>query len=244
MLLCLVTILSLAGVQADVLDTTIQTEQNTNQSSRTTQNRIDTLAEQTEDLVADYRQVIRESDTLKVYNSQLEQLVVNQRGEMQSIEEQLGNLESTNKGVMPMLQEMVNMLTEIINSDLPFRKQERLALADGLSNELLRADVTTSEKYRKVIEAYQREIELGREASTYEGALPSTNATVTYLKVGRSLLYYQSLDGETAGWWNPSANEFQPLEDRYTSAINKAIRIAQNKVAPNLVSIPVPAAGE
>lgn len=244
MLLCLVTVLSLAGVHADVLDTTIQTEQNTNQSSRSTQNRIDTLAEQTEDLVAEYRQVIREIDTLKVYNSQLEQLVVNQRGEMQSIDEQLESLESTNKGVMPMLQEMVDMLTEIINSDVPFRKQQRLLLVDSLSDELFRADVTTSEKYRKVIEAYQREIELGREASTYEGTLPSTNATVTYLKVGRALLYYQSLDGETAGWWNASANEFQPLDDQYASAINKAIRIAQNKEAPNLVTIPVPAAGE
>ncbi len=242
--MCLVLLLSAMVAQADVLDTTVQTEQNTNQSSRTSQNRIDTLADQTEDLVSEYRRVIREVDTLKVYNSQLEQLVVNQRGEMQSIDEQLENLESTNRGVMPMLQEMVDMLGQIVSNDTPFRRAERLEIVSNLESELFRADVTTSEKYRKVIEAYQREIELGRSASAYGGVLPSTGASVKYLKVGRALLYYQSLDGESAGWWNPSTGAFEALDDRFASSINKAIRIAENKEAPNLVTIPVPAAGE
>ncbi len=226
---------------ADTLDSAVQTEENSNQSTRQSQERINNLSDQAEDLASEYSRVIRETEALNVYNDALKEQVKRQEAELESINAQLERLENTNRGVVPLLDDMIDMLERIVEADLPFRKEERVEAVARLRDELYRADVTTSEKYRRVMEAYQREIEFGRNASVYEGKLPGTDRTVTFLKVGRTLLYYQTLDGETSGWWKDGA--YVELEDKYNSGLTRAIRIANNQEAPNLVRLPVPAAG-
>lgn len=227
------------GVSADVLDTTIQTEENTNQQSQASQQRIDQLADETDELLAEYRRVVREADSLRVYNEQLSRVVDNQTAEIASIEQQLGELEETNRGVVPLLLEMITMLEQIVEADTPFMLQERRNLVADMQDMVYRADVTTSEKYRRVMEAYQREIDFGRNVSAYEGVLPGTERTVTFVKVGRVLLIYQSLDGENVGWWNPATRNWEELGAEYRSSIERGVRIAKNQEAPNLVTLPV-----
>jgi hypothetical protein len=231
------------GSTADVLDTTVQTEQTSTQGTRTSQQRVETLADETEDLLSEYRRVVRETESLRVYNAQLEKVVDNQQLEISSINKQLGELEATNRGIVPLLIEMIEMLENVVENDTPFLLEQRRNSVLDLQDVIYRADVTTSEKYRRVMEAYQREIDYGRNASAYEGKLPGTERTVTFLVVGRTLLLYQSLDGETVGWWNPSSRAWEELGSEYVSSTTKAIRIAKNQEAPNLVKLPVPGAG-
>jgi hypothetical protein len=228
---------------ADVLDTTVQTEQASTQSTKTSQQRVENLADETEDLLGEYRRVVRETESLRVYNAQLEKVVNNQSLEISSINKQLGQLEATNRGIVPLLIEMIDMLEKVVENDSPFLLEQRRNTVLDLQDLIYRADVTTSEKYRRVMEAYQREIDYGRNASAYEGKLPGTERTVTFLIVGRTLLLYQSLDGESVGWWNPGNREWEELGKEYVSSTTKAIRIAKNQEAPNLVKLPVPGAG-
>lgn len=229
---------------ADVLDSAVQTEQQTNQGTRQSQERINQLSEQTEDLVAEYRRVLRETESLRVYNEQLERVVNNQTQEIEAVNRQLGELESTNRGVVPLLIDMIAMLEQIVENDLPIQKSTRRNTVLDLQDIIYRADVTTSEKYRRVMEAYQREIDLGRNAFAYTGKLPGTEKTVTFLVVGRTLLYYQTLDGETVGWYNRITNAWEELDSEYVTPVTHAIRMANNQEAYNLVKLPVPAAGE
>ncbi|MDJ0657680.1 MAG: DUF3450 domain-containing protein [Xanthomonadales bacterium] len=228
---------------ADVLDTTVQTEQSTNQANRQSQQTVDTLVEQTEDLLAEYRRVVRETESLRVYNEQLQRVVDNQEVEIDSIGRQLDQLESTNRGVVPMLIEMIDMLDQIVENDVPFQLEQRRDVVLNLQDTIYRADVTTSEKYRRVMEAYQREIDFGRNAFAYDGKLPGTDRTVTFLVVGRTLLLYQTLDGENVGWWNPLNGQWEELDREYVTPVTNAIRMANNQEAFNLVKLPVPAAG-
>ena len=232
-----------ASSSADVLDTTVQTEQTSTQGTRVSQQRVETLADETEELLAEYRRVVRETESLRVYNAQLEKVVNNQTLEMSSINTQLGQLEATNRGVVPMLIEMIDMLEQVVENDTPFLLDERRKTVLELQDVIYRADVTTSEKYRRVMEAYQREIDYGRNASAYEGKLPGTERTVTFLLVGRTLLLYQSLDAETVGWWNPGSRDWEELGKEYVTSMTRAIRVAKNQEAPNLVKLPVPGAG-
>lgn len=227
------------GATADGLDSSIQIENQTNQESRTSQVRINQLAEQTEDLLSEYRRVVRETESLKVYNDQLEQLVTGQQGEISSINAQLEDLEDTNRGVVPLLLEMIDMLKQIVDNDVPFMLEQRRDIVADLEDAIYRADVTTSEKYRRVMEAYQREIDFGRNVSAYEGTLADTGRTVSFVKVGRVLLIYQTLDGEEQGWWNPASRAWETLDAEYSSSVTRAVRIAQNREAPNLVKLPV-----
>jgi len=230
-------------VSADALSDSVQTESQTTQSTQTSQGRINNLAEQTDDLASDYSRVIRETETLRIYNEQLERVVSSQEQEIASVNRQLDQLESTNRGVVPLLIEMIDMLGKIVDSDMPFRLEERQDVVLDLQELIYRADVTTSEKYRRVMEAYQREIDFGRNVSSYEAVLPGTDRTVVFLKVGRTLLLYQTRDYETVGWWNPSTRNWEELGDEYKTSINKAVRIALLQEAPNLVKLPVPGAG-
>jgi regulator of replication initiation timing len=230
-----------AGVlQAQLLDSTVNKENKINQDAAASQKRVTSLAQQTSDLLAEYRAVVRETDALKIYNDQLEKVVTDQRDEVVSINRQLEGLEDTNRGVVPLMLEMVETLGQIVESDMPFRLEERRARVERLRSMMDQADVTTSEKYRRVMEAYQGEIEYGRTTESYSETLPTTGQTVDFLRVGRTLLVYQTPDQESTGWFNPTTREYEELPGRYRLEVKEGISIAKNEKAPNLVVLPVP----
>jgi hypothetical protein len=102
------------------------------------------------------------------------------------------------------------------------------------------SEVTASEKYRRVMEAYQSELEFGRTTEAYSDTLPATGQTVDFLRVGRTLLVYQTSDNSVTGWFNPTSRQFEELPDRYRLEVKDGLAIARNEKAPNLVMLPVP----
>ena len=239
----MVLVLMLPVAQAEVLESSVKTETGINKAASTSQKRVTSLAQQTTDLLAEYRQVVRETESLKIYNDNLEKVVMDQRAEVVSINQQLSGLEETNRGVVPLMLEMIDMLDKIVESDMPFRLEERRARVVRLRDMMDQADVTASEKYRRVMEAYQGEMEYGRTTEAYAEALPTTGQTVDFLRVGRTLLVYQSSDQVTTGWFNPTTRQYEDLPKRYRLEIKEGLAIAKNEKAPNLVMLPVPAAG-
>jgi TolA-binding protein len=226
--------------QARVLDSTVQVETGINQGSAKSQQRVSSLARQTQDLLAEYRTVVRETEALRIYNDNLERVVVDQRDEIQSINRQLQGLEETNRGVVPLMLEMIETLERIVEADIPFRIEERRARVQRLRDMMDQAEVTASEKYRRVMEAYQGELEFGRTTEAYSAALPTTGQTVDFLRVGRTLLVYQTSDGATTGWFNPATRAYEELPDRYRLDVRDGLAIARNEKAPDLVMLPVP----
>jgi hypothetical protein len=92
------------------------------------------------------------------------------------------------------------------------------------------------------MEAYQSELEFGRTTEAYSDTLPATGQTVDFLRVGRTLLIYQSSDNAVTGWFNPQTREFEQLDDdRFRLEVRNGLAIARNEKAPNLVMLPVPA---
>jgi hypothetical protein len=219
----------------------VQTQTQMNQQAQQTQQRINQLAQEADDMLSTYRQVIRETESLRVYNGQLERVVANQREERAGIERTLTELENTNRGIVPLIIEMIDMLDRIVEADVPFRIEERRNRVAELKAIIDRADVTTSEKYRRVMEAYQIEMEYGRTTESYQAELADTGRNVDFLRVGRTLLIWQSLDGQNQGWFNPNTRSWESLDNRYRNAIRDGLRIAKNQAAPNLVVLPVPA---
>lgn len=234
-------LLIIAGsVQAQVLDSTVGKETGINKNAAASQKRVTSLAQQTADLLAEYRAVVRETEALTIYNDQLEKVVMDQRAEVVSINNQLEGLEATNRGVVPLMLEMIDTLGQIIETDMPFRLEERRARVERLRSMMDQADVTTSEKYRRVMEAYQGELEYGRTTESYAETLPTTGQTVDFLRVGRTLLVYQTSDQEVTGWFNPTTRAYEELPNRFRLEVKEGISIAKNEKAPNLVVLPVP----
>ncbi len=228
-----------AGAQA--LDSSVSVETGINQDSASSQERISNLARQTQDLLSEYRAVVRETESLKIYNDNLQKVVDDQRAEVGSINRQLEGLEATNRGVIPLMLEMIDSLDRIVAADIPFRLDEREARVERLRNMMDQAEVTASEKYRRVMEAFQGELEFGRTTEAYSDTLPTTGQTVEFLRVGRTLLLYQTSDGSVTGWFNPTIRQFEELQDRrFRLEVKNGLAIARNEKAPDLVMLPVP----
>ena len=231
------------AASAQVLDRSIQTEGQIARSAAQVQAQINQVADETESLVSEYRVVLGEIESLRIYNDMLQETVDSQEREIRNINNQLENLEQTNRDVVPLMIEMAERLPQLVRADVPFRVEERMNRSEALIDALDRADVTTSEKFRRILEAYQSEIELGRTTEGYRGQLPD-GQRVDFLRIGRTLLFYQSLDGTETGWWNPNTRSFEQLGDQYRLPVSDGLAIAQNQVAPDLVRLPVPAPTE
>ena len=229
-----------ASLPAQDLEPAVQLEQAINAGAAVSQERVSALATQTRDLLSEYRAVVRETEALRIYNDNLERVVIDQRDEIQSINRQLEGLEDTNRDVVPLMLEMIETLGRIVEADIPFRLEERRARVERLKVMMEQAEVTASEKYRQVMEAYQTELEFGRTTEAYSAVLPTTGQTVDYLRVGRTLLIYQSNDQAVTGWFNPVTRRFEALPDRYRLEVRDGLAIARNEKAPDLVTLPVP----
>jgi len=234
-------LMSIGTASGQSLDSSVQLEKKINADSAKSQNRVSGLARQTQDLLTEYRGVVRETESLKIYNDNLQRVVDDQRSEVESINRQLAGLESTNRGVVPLMLEMITALEQIVEADVPFRIEERRARVERLQNMMDQAEVTASEKYRRVMEAYQSELEFGRTTEAYSDTLPTTGQTVDFLRVGRALLVYQTSDNSVTGWFNPRTRVFEELDDdRFRREVKEGLAIARNEKAPNLVMLPVP----
>jgi hypothetical protein len=192
-----------------------------------------------------YAQAIGDVQSLERFNSLLEEQVRSQEAEVASIERQLVDIETTNREVQPLMQQMVNTIDTFIKLDVPFLLEERTAVVNNLKRTMERADVSTSEKYRLILEAYQRELEYGRTLETYEGHLGSgaTARTVEFVRLGRVTLLYRTLDGSETGYWDAEKKDWV-VDPSLRGAIENAIRVAKGDGPPELLIVPVPAPQE
>jgi DNA repair exonuclease SbcCD ATPase subunit len=232
----------LAGAQT--LQKALDVRTHANETSAASQDRINQVADQTDDLLRQYREELQQIEALRVYNAQLEKLLASQEEEAGSLREQIENVTVIGREVTPLMLRMVDSLEEFVALDVPFLLEERRERVAKLKALMDRADVTNAEKYRRILEAYQIENDFGRTIEAYRGSLEAAGATrtVDYLRVGRVALLYQTLDGNEIGTWNEAGGNWQTLDGNYRAAIRQGLRIARKQAAPDLLRLPVPAA--
>jgi DNA repair exonuclease SbcCD ATPase subunit len=232
----------LVGAQA--LERALDLRTKANETGAASQDRIDRAADETDDLLRQYREETQQIEALRVYNAQLEKLLASQEEETASLREQIENVTVISREVTPLMLRMVESLEDFVALDVPFLLEERRERVANLKALMDRADVTDAEKYRRILEAYQIENDFGRTIEAYRGSLEAGGdaKTVDFLRVGRIALLYQTLDGKEIGAWNEAGGAWQALDGGYRPAIRQGLRIARKQAAPDLLRLPVPAA--
>lgn len=230
---------------AGALDEAIDTQVDTDIAAQESQEKIDNLADETTDMVAEYRDVLRQTQSLQAYNDQLEKLVDSQRSELESIGFQLKNIETTQRDIVPLMTKMIEVLEQFVALDIPFLQEERNNRIVALKTMMGRADVTLSEKYRRIMEAYQVETEYGRTIEAYQAELSGDgdSRTVDFLRIGRVSLYYLTLNGMEAGVWDAATQQWQPLSDDYLQPIADGLKVARKQLPPDLLVLPLKTSG-
>lgn len=213
-------------------------------AARESQQRIDALDDETRDLLQRYRAALAEAESLERFNAQVERLVASQERELEARRDQLDEIEETNRRVLPHMESLLDTLERFVALDIPFLPEERERRLASLRELMDRADVTVAEKYRRLLEAYSVEMEYGRTIEAYKGTLDTDDGArnVEFLRVGRVALLYQSLDGARTGYWDGAAGRFV-RDDSYRDAVRTGLRVARRQAAPDLLTVPVPAAG-
>ena len=204
------------------------------------QNELNQIRERTQDASGRYQQATADAESLERFNKQLEEQVNKQNEEVASIEKQLVDIETTTREVQPLMLRMVDTLAEFIKLDVPFLVEERTVRVNELKAIMPRADVVISEKYRKILEAYQIELDYGRTFDTYEGRLGTgpDARTVEFARLGRVSLMYRTLDGSETGYWDAQKKDWV-ADPSYREAVEKAIDVAGGG-DPDLLTVPVP----
>jgi len=226
----------------DPLKTSIHTSIKSNQQEAKTQTRIEGLSDKTRVMLEQYQQLSRELEVLSTYNNQLQRLVDSQEEEKEAIQGQMNGLEGTQREIIPLMLDMVASLQQFVAMDHPFLPDERQQRVIQIQALMDRADVSLGEKYRRVLEAYQVEMEYGRTIEAYRDELKSgaNTRTLDFLRIGRVGLYYQTLDGKEIGQWDTAAGGWQKLPDQYSPSIRKGLKIARKQAAPDLLYLPTP----
>jgi seryl-tRNA synthetase len=222
--------------QTEKINTVIGEQVKAEQAAQASQKRIAQLDEEATGMLAEYRQATAETQGLKAYNDQLATQVKSQQDELATMTRQLTEIETTSREALPMMQKMVTTLGQFVKLDLPFLPEERANRIAQLEDMMTRADVSVSEKYRRIVEAYQIEIEYGRTIEAYQGKV--ADKTVDFLRAGRVALLYQSLDGGETGYWDADGKKWQQDGD-YEDAIKAGLKVAKKQAAPDFIGIPV-----
>lgn len=232
-------------LQAGSLDHAIDTQVNTDVAAQKSQQHVDSLANETTEMLVEYRDVLSQTESLRAYNDQLDTLVASQKKELDSIEQQLQNIETTQRDIVPLMIKMIEVMTQFVELDLPFLPEERQSRVIELQTLMSRADVSLAEKYRRILEAYQVETEYGRTIEAYQDELTVNDVTrtVDFLRIGRVSLYYLTLDGLEAGIWDVKTGQWQILSTDYLQPIAQGLKVALKQLPPDLLVLPIQTVG-
>ena len=219
----------------------LQSQVATDKAAAASQKRIDSFVDRTNDAANKYAQVKSEADSVEAYNKQLDAQVKSQEQEMASVQKQLDEIETTSREVQPLIERMVDSLDQFVSLDVPFLKQERMERVQRLRDLMKRADVSISEKYRQVLEAYQIELDYGTSFDSYEGVIGTgaSARTVQFIRLGRVTLLYRTLDGSETGYWDGQKKTWV-VDNKYAGAAEQALRVATKGGSPELLTLPVP----
>lgn len=225
----------------EIVNKTIDTQVEASNVSIELQNKIDELDVESKKIYFEYKDTLNEYKSLKNYDDQLLQIIDAQIEEIASIKDQLDSLDSINIDILPLLKRMVDSLSKFISLDIPFLIDERTQRLIDLDALILRADITTAEKFRKIFEAYQIEAKFGKTIEVYQGFLQieGNEKAVDYFRLGRLGLFYRTPNGSETGYWNSIDKNWVNVGSSLDDEIKAALDIGNRQAPPNFISLPI-----
>jgi hypothetical protein len=231
--------------QADqTLNAILKVGADKNVTAAKSQVKIDKLADETRELLGDWKTVNKQIDGLKVYNTRLQKQIDNQLMRITSIEESISQVTVIQRQMTPLVIRMIDGLEKFVTLDVPFHMEERNKRIAFLRANLDRSDVSVAEKFRQVLEAYKIENEYGRKIDAYKGSVEigGVERDVNFFRVGRIALLYQTTDTDVSGAWDQSAREWVSLDSgEFRNAIMKGLRIARKEASIDVLTLPIAA---
>ena len=243
LLLVSASLMMVSATQAADVDDVVAAEKAKIGAAKSSQQRVDTIADEADELFQNFKQVNKQIEGLKVYNAQLDAQLADQRQTITDLESSIENATLMERQITPLTLKMINALEQFVSLDMPFLLDERDRIARLHAN-LSRADLSSAEKFRQVLEAYKIESEYGARIDSYTDTvmMDGKPREVILLRVGRIALIYQTPDQQITAAWDQRSRSWQVLDSGdYRSAVAEGIRIARKRAAVDMLQLPIPA---
>ncbi|MBJ2128149.1 DUF3450 domain-containing protein [Alteromonas sp. IB21] len=225
----------------EVLKPVVDEAAKINESAAKSQEKINGITDQIDSKLQQFKTLMKEIEGLEVYNTQLRKQINNQEQEMADLNSAIDEVSVVERQITPLMMRMIDGLEQFVELDVPFLPEERANRVADLRAMMDRADVAASEKFRRVMEAYQVEMDYGRTMEAYSGihSINGQERDVEFLRLGRTALIYQTRDASMQGVWNKQTRQWEELDSSYRTQITKGLRMAKKQLAPDLLMLPV-----
>ena len=225
----------------EVLKPVVDEAAKINESAAKSQEKINGITDQIDSKLQQFKTLMKEIEGLEVYNTQLRKQINNQEQEMADLNAAIDEVSVVERQITPLMMRMIDGLEQFVALDVPFLPEERANRVADLRAMMDRVDVAASEKFRRVMEAYQVEMDYGRTMEAYSGihSINGQERDVEFLRLGRTALIYQTRDASMQGVWNKQTRQWEELDSSYRTQITKGLRMAKKQLAPDLLMLPV-----
>ena len=237
--------LTVSAVQASEVSDVLKAGAVKVQNAKTAQTKVDRIADQTDGLLQEFKQVNKRIESLRVYNSQLERQIASQKQMMAELRESIENATIIERGISPLMMSMLKGLEEFVALDIPFKKEQREnAIADLYVN-MDSAKFSAAEKFRQILEVYDIESEYSSSLESYRDLVDidanGSEVEVEMLRIGRVALMYQTKDKSQTGAWNKETGSWETLGSEYRRPVDQGIRIAKKLSPQDVMQMPITA---
>ncbi len=211
------------------------------QQQQAIQTRIDQADDETRELLTRLRDAQSSAQRLERYNDQLSSILEEQQQRIERQQHALETLGETRDALPDTLQDMLDRLRALVEADIPFRHDERVARLDGLEKTLVDPSISNEKRMEQLLSVWRTELDYGRNMDSWQGRLTQGNQQrdVQFLRMGRIGFYYLTPDGEQGGVWKNRDHQWHPLDNAERAEVNRGIRIANDQRAPELLSLPL-----
>ena len=196
------------------------------QAAKTAQTKVDRIADQTDGLLQEFKQVNKQIESLRVYNSQLERQIESQKQMMAELVESIENATVIERGISPLMENMLKALRTFVELDVPFKTEMRAEAVEDLFDNLDSAKFSSAEKFRQILEIYDIESEYSLSLETYRDLVDVA-------------LMYQTKDKSQTGAWNKATASWETLGSEYRRPVDQGIRIAKKLSPQDVMEMPI-----
>ena len=206
-----------------------------------TQEKADAWAADKARLKAEFALLRDEVEQLEPVVTDLREQVARRKAAVKALDSESVEINRISAELLPYLEQLLAELETLVEQDLPFLRAERLRRIETLRKSLKAKEATVGQKFQNVMDAVMAEAMYGNSLAVYSQKiqLDQRSVLVDVLRLGRLSLFCQTPDRQTAGYYNPAGNLWQPLPPRYNEAIQSAIEIASKQRSVELLALPL-----
>lgn len=240
LLSCLILPVPLSAVESPVSKAT-EIVNRTLKIQQQTQKKVEAWQQQRQEMISRLQNLKMQEDLLRYRRDKLQMYIAERQSKIVDLKKGIAGQQVIARELEPFLDQTLARARTLYSQGLPFLSVERRQRFDELESFLNSYEASLAEKLRRVLEMLKIEAKYGHQVEAYERVLnlSGVETTVNVLRLGSIGLYYLTLDGKNAGWYDPETGKWESLPGRFLEPIRDGLRMAMKQRAIDLVRLPV-----